>query len=66
MLGALTEKNFRRSLMISDGNWDIFVTRPYALAFLILLILALVMIIYTNYKKSKQTDRTYKVVRLVK
>lgn len=63
VLGALTEKNFRRSLMISDGNWDIFVTRPYALAFLILLILALAMIIYTNYKKSKQTDRTYKVVK---
>ena len=63
VLGALTEKNFRRSLMISDGNWDIFVTRPYALAFLILLILALIMIIYTNYKKSKQTDRTYKVVK---
>ncbi|MBE2893695.1 tripartite tricarboxylate transporter permease [Spirabiliibacterium falconis] len=55
VLGSLTEKNFRRSLMISDGNWDIFVTRPYSLAFFILLVSVLCMLIYNNYKKAKKT-----------
>lgn len=53
VLGALTEKNLRRSLMISDGEWNIFVERPFSLVFCILILLVLVSIIYNNYKKIK-------------
>ena len=51
VLGALTEKNLRRSLMISDGDWSIFIERPFSLVFCILILLTLISIIYNNYKK---------------
>lgn len=53
VLGALTEKNLRRSLMISDGDWSIFIERPISLALCILILGVIISIIYTNYKKSK-------------
>ena len=53
VLGALTEKNLRRSLMISDGEWNIFVERPFSLVFCILILLVVVSIIYNNYKKIR-------------
>lgn len=42
ILGPLFESNFRRALMLSEGEWGIFIQRPISLAFLIttLLILA--------------------------
>lgn len=53
VLGALTEKNLRRSLMISDGDWNIFLERPFSLAFCVLILLVIISIIYNNYKKAK-------------
>lgn len=53
VLGALTEKNLRRSLMISDGDWSIFIERPISLALCVLILGVIISIIYTNYKKSK-------------
>lgn len=53
VLGALTEKNLRRSLMISDGEWSIFLERPFSLAFCVLILLTIVSILYTNYKKIR-------------
>lgn len=51
VLGGLTEKNFRRSLLISDGDLSIFVTRPISLIFVLLIIVVIGMIIYNNYKQ---------------
>lgn len=53
VLGALTEKNLRRSLMISDGEWGIFLERPFSLVFCILILLTIISILYTNYKKLR-------------
>ncbi|MDO4697917.1 MAG: tripartite tricarboxylate transporter permease [Pasteurellaceae bacterium] len=53
VLGALTEKNLRRSLMISDGEWNIFIDRPFSLVFTILIALVIASIVYNNYKKMK-------------
>lgn len=53
VLGSLTEKNFRRSLMISDGDPSIFVTRPISLVFLGLIILTIIMLVRNNMKMAK-------------
>lgn len=54
VLGALTEKNLRRSLMISDGDWSIFIERPFSLVFCVLIVIVLISIIYSNYQKSRK------------
>lgn len=41
ILGPLFESNLRRSLMLSEGNWSTFVTRPFSLFFLIVVFLVL-------------------------
>jgi putative tricarboxylic transport membrane protein len=41
ILGPLFETNLRRSLMLSEGNWSTFVSRPISLFFLILVVLIL-------------------------
>lgn len=42
ILGPLFESNFRRSLMLSEGNWATFVQRPISLGFLIVVVLVLI------------------------
>lgn len=41
ILGPLFESNFRRSLMLSEGNWATFVQRPISLFFLIVVVFLL-------------------------
>ena len=52
VLGNMTETNFRRALLISEGNPSIFVSSPYCIAFIILIIGDVAMII-----RSKLRDR---------
>jgi len=35
VLGPMLEQNFRRAMVLSDGDWSVFVTRPISLAFLL-------------------------------
>lgn len=51
VLGGLTEKNFRRSLLISEGDISIFFTRPISLVFVILTVVVVAMIVYNNYRQ---------------
>jgi putative tricarboxylic transport membrane protein len=41
ILGPLFESNFRRALMLSEGNWGTFFQRPISLFFLIVVVLVL-------------------------
>lgn len=41
ILGNMIDENFRRSLMVSQGELSIFVTRPIALIFLVVIILTI-------------------------
>lgn len=41
ILGPIYESNFRRALMLSDGNWATFVQRPISLFFLAIVVLIL-------------------------
>lgn len=45
VLGRMTEENFRRALIISDGSWSIFASSPVYIAFLVLIAVTLFIII---------------------
>ena len=43
VLGQLAESNFQRALLISDGSYATFITRPLSAVFLTIIIIALVL-----------------------
>lgn len=53
ILGPLAESNLKRALVMSEGSWSIFFTRPLSLAFLI------ITVVFTAYsiKKTRELDR---------
>ena len=53
ILGELVEGTLRQSLVIFDGNWLMFFTRPIALTFFILAFIALG---FPLLKKNKQAN----------
>lgn len=53
ILGPMIEENFRRSLIISDGDLSFFITKPISLAFLLLTFLVLVYSAYGFYAARK-------------
>jgi len=54
VLGNLIEQSLRRSLVISDGSWTIFVTRPICLILLVLVTLSVVYPFIAEYVGSKK------------
>ena len=51
VLGPMLEEAFRQSLMLSKGDFSIFISRPLSLAFLIIAALLIVLPIITQRKK---------------
>ena len=51
VLGQKLETSFRRSLIMSHGDFSIFISRPISLAFLITAVLLLIIPIITQRKK---------------
>jgi putative tricarboxylic transport membrane protein len=51
VLGPMLEEAFRQSLMMSKGDFTIFVTRPLSLSFMIVALLLLIVPIITQRKK---------------
>lgn len=56
VLGALTESNLRRTLIISQGSLSIFVKRPISLAFLIVLVITIGFIVKENIARSRKNS----------
>lgn len=54
LLGPVAEDSLRRSLVISNGSWNIFFIRPICLIFIALTIIVVVSVIRQNYKKTKK------------
>lgn len=54
VLGEMIETAFRRSLIISDGSFGIFVTRPMALVILLVSFASVGYQIYRGFKKGKK------------
>lgn len=58
VLGYAVEDNFRKSLVLSDGSFNIFLTSPVCLVFLILAVLMLVAPTVKPWLKAWKTKRT--------
>jgi putative tricarboxylic transport membrane protein len=54
VLGTLTEENFRRSLVLSDGSWSIFVSSPISIIFLLFIIITVFLIVKSQLKDNNK------------
>lgn len=50
VLGPMVENNFRRALTISNGDFNVFISRPISLAFLIITVLWLLIPLFLKRK----------------
>ncbi len=57
VLGPMMEKAFQRSLMISDGGFGIFFSRPISASFLILALLILLSPFFLRKKRLREDLR---------
>ncbi len=48
ILGSLTERNLRRGMIVYDGDWTQFLTRPLSLTFLVLSVVFLGLVFWQN------------------
>jgi putative tricarboxylic transport membrane protein len=55
ILGPMLEENLRRALVLSRGNFTVFVTRPISLVMLLLAAALLVLIIIPAVRKTRET-----------
>jgi TctA family transporter len=54
VLGALFEENVRRALIISRGDWSVFLTKPISLAFIIITCVLLIIGIFSRRQKPQR------------
>ena len=54
ILGPMIENNLRRSLIVSDGDFSIFVSRPISVILLLLSVITVIAPIIMQYKKDKK------------
>lgn len=53
VLGPLAEKNFRRAMVISEGSFKIFFTRPISCAFILIALASVLVFAWKNYKSNQ-------------
>jgi putative tricarboxylic transport membrane protein len=54
ILGPMMEENLRRALLLSRGEWSVFVTRPLSAGLLAACVLLLVVVLLPSVKKKRQ------------
>ncbi len=54
ILGPMMEENLRRAMLISRGDWSVFVTRPLSLTLLIVAAVLLLMIVAPQIRKKRE------------
>ena len=52
ILGPMMEENLRRALLLSRGDWSVFVTRPMSAGLLAAAVLLLVIVLLPSVKPS--------------
>lgn len=57
ILAPILEKNFMRSILISNGDFSIFFTRPISLIVILITLIVLLIIIFGEIRKSKVKER---------
>ena len=60
VLGPLAEKNFRRAMVISQGDLSIFVTRPISCAFIVIAVLSVVIFAVRNARSRRKAQENLK------
>lgn len=60
VLGPIAEEEFRRSLLISNGDYTIFFTRPISAVLLIMAIVLLVIPLLRGWRQSRKTQQSKK------
>ena len=54
ILGPLMEENLRRSLLLSRGDWSIFVERPVSLTFLLVSLGLALIIVLPSFRQTRE------------
>jgi TctA family transporter len=54
ILGPMMEENLRRAMLISRGDWSVFVTRPLSLTLLLVAAVLLLMIVAPAVRKTRE------------
>jgi putative tricarboxylic transport membrane protein len=54
ILGPMMEENLRRALLLSRGDWSVFVTRPLSAGLLAAVVLLLVIVLLPSIKKKRE------------
>ena len=50
----MLEENFRRAMVLSEGDWSVFVTRPISLGFLLLAAALLLATALPNVRRRRE------------
>ncbi len=54
ILGPMMEEYFRRALLLSRGDWSVFLTRPLSALFLIAAVLLLGILLMPSIKAKRE------------
>jgi TctA family transporter len=54
ILGPMMEENLRRALLLSRGDWSVFVTRPLSASLLAVAVLMLVVVLLPSIKSKRE------------
>ena len=53
LLGGTVEKNMRTALVISQGDWSYFVTRPISIVLIVMIVLTFLFPVFQELRKKK-------------
>lgn len=54
ILGPMMEENLRRTLLLSDGRWAVFIERPISLGLLLVSLLLILVLLFPLVRKRRQ------------
>ncbi|MBS3911317.1 MAG: tripartite tricarboxylate transporter permease [Hydrogenophaga sp.] len=54
ILGPMMEEYLRRALLISRGDWSVFVTRPISASLLVVAVVLLILVLMPSIKKKRE------------
>lgn len=57
VLGNMIESNFRRALLISEGDWMIFIQKPISLVLILIALITFVVPMIQSMRKKKLLDK---------
>jgi TctA family transporter len=54
ILGPMMEENLRRAMLLSRGDWSVFVTRPLSASLLAVALLLLIIVTLPSIKSKRE------------